>query len=61
MPFGCMPSNNAETILKSEFRKRGFPYIGVSYDDTIQPTREEAIAVFAYKAEEYMKKCQNKK
>lgn len=55
MPFGCMPSNNADWILSHQeaFGRQGFPYLPLVFDDTDNPIMEPMIAVFAEKAKRY--------
>ncbi len=61
-PFGCMPSNNALTVLGSYYaslaeilRGMDFPHINIPCDDTNQPTILEDLALFADKANRHMK------
>ena len=53
MPFGCMPSNNADAVLRELCSQRRFPYLSVAYDDTVQPARDESLAILAHKAIQY--------
>lgn len=58
MPFGCMPSNNADWILSNQkaFEEVGFPYLPLVFDDAENPTMEPMMALFAEKAKRYKEK-----
>jgi predicted CoA-substrate-specific enzyme activase len=55
MPFTCMPSTIASSILKSEMRNK-IPYIDMVYDGSIQPNRELNLETFVYQAKQHMNK-----
>jgi predicted nucleotide-binding protein (sugar kinase/HSP70/actin superfamily) len=61
MPFGCMPGNNSDWILstQSELQEHEFPYLSLIYDDTVNPTTEPLLAVFAEKAKRYQRSHEN--
>lgn len=54
MPFTCMPSTIASSILKPALRKK-IPYIDMVYDGSIQPNRSTNLATFVFQAKQHMK------
>jgi predicted CoA-substrate-specific enzyme activase len=58
MPFTCMPSTIASSILKSEMRNK-VPYIDMVYDGSIQPNRELNLETFVYQAKQHMNRNKN--
>jgi len=49
MPFTCMPSTIASSILKVVLRRK-IPYVDMIYDGTILPNRETNLATFVFQA-----------
>lgn len=49
MPFTCMPSTIASSILKVVLRQK-VPYVDMIYDGTILPNRETNLATFVFQA-----------
>ncbi|RCK79912.1 MAG: Activator of (R)-2-hydroxyglutaryl-CoA dehydratase [Candidatus Ozemobacter sibiricus] len=49
MPFTCMPSTIASSILKVALRQK-IPYVDMIYDGTILPNRETNLATFVFQA-----------
>jgi predicted nucleotide-binding protein (sugar kinase/HSP70/actin superfamily) len=54
LPFGCMPSNNADEVLRPQFQARLFPYLSTSYDQTVHPSARQAIGIFAGTARRHL-------
>ncbi len=54
MPFDCMPSNNADEILRPLFQERRYPYLPRSYDQTVHPGAKQETAVFADNARRHL-------
>lgn len=55
MPFTCMPSTVASSILKVHMRNK-LPYVDMIYDGSIQPNRETNLATFAFQAQQNLEK-----
>ncbi|GAB4271863.1 MAG: acyl-CoA dehydratase activase [Candidatus Rifleibacteriota bacterium] len=55
MPFTCMPSTIASSILKVKMRNKA-PYVDMIYDGTILPNRETNLATFAFQAKQNLEK-----
>jgi len=53
MPFTCMPSTIASSILKTEMRNK-IPYIDMVYDGSIQPNRSMNLETFVFQAKQRM-------
>lgn len=49
MPFTCMPSTIASSILKVVLRRK-IPFVDMIYDGTILPNRETNLATFVFQA-----------
>lgn len=58
MPFTCMPSTIASSILKVAMRNK-IPYVDMVYDGTIIPNRETNLETFVYQAKQHMQKINN--
>ncbi len=52
MPFTCMPSTVASSILKVYARGK-IPYVDMVYDGSIQPNRETNLATFVFQAKQH--------
>ena len=57
MPFTCMPSTVASSILKVYARGK-IPYVDMVYDGSIQPNRETNLATFVFQAKQHQKQGQ---
>jgi predicted CoA-substrate-specific enzyme activase len=55
MPFTCMPSTIASSILKVQMRNKA-PYVDMIYDGSILPNRETNLATFAFQAKQNLEK-----
>ncbi|MBF0408438.1 MAG: hypothetical protein HQM10_13895 [Candidatus Riflebacteria bacterium] len=55
LPFTCMPSTIATSILKVHLRDR-IPYVDMIYDGTILPNRVTNLATFAFQAKQNLDK-----
>lgn len=55
MPFTCMPSTIASSILKVQMRNQA-PYVDMIYDGTILPNRETNLATFVFQAQQNLEK-----
>ncbi|MDN5278585.1 MAG: hypothetical protein PWR01_2550 [Clostridiales bacterium] len=55
MPFTCMPSTIASSILKVQMRNQS-PYVDMIYDGTILPNRETNLATFVFQAKQNLEK-----
>ena len=55
MPFTCMPSTVASSILKVHMRNQA-PYVDMVYDGTILPNRETNLATFVFQAQQNLEK-----
>jgi predicted CoA-substrate-specific enzyme activase len=55
MPFTCMPSTIASSILKVQMRNKT-PYVDMIYDGTILPNRETNLATFVFQAKQNLEK-----
>ncbi|MGM0598544.1 MAG: acyl-CoA dehydratase activase [Candidatus Rifleibacteriota bacterium] len=55
MPFTCMPSTIASSILKVQMRNKA-PYVDMIYDGTILPNRETNLATFVFQAQQNLEK-----
>ncbi len=55
MPFTCMPSTIASSILKVEMRRK-VPFVDMIYDGTILPNRETNLETFVFQATQHHKK-----
>ena len=53
MPFTCMPSTVASSILKVYTRGK-IPFVDMVYDGSIQPNRETNLATFVFQAKQHM-------
>lgn len=51
MPFTCMPSTIASSILKVHMRNK-VPYVDMIYDGNIMPNRETNLATFVFQAKQ---------
>jgi predicted nucleotide-binding protein (sugar kinase/HSP70/actin superfamily) len=60
MPFTCMPSTVASSILKVKMRNKA-PYVDMIYDGTILSNRETNLATFAFQAKQNLNKFGRKK
>ncbi|MBQ2592679.1 MAG: hypothetical protein II567_05285, partial [Candidatus Riflebacteria bacterium] len=54
MPFTCMPSTVASSILKVYARGK-IPFVDMVYDGSIQPNRETNLATFVFQAKQHLK------
>ena len=52
MPFTCMPSTVASSILKVYARGQ-IPFVDMVYDGSIQPNRETNLATFVFQAKQH--------
>ena len=52
MPFTCMPSTVASSILKVYARGK-IPFVDMVYDGSIQPNRETNLATFVFQAKQH--------
>ncbi len=60
MPFTCMPSTIASSILKS--RMRGYaPYIDMIYDGTVLPNRKTNLSTFAHQVHQRFREKEHKR
>ncbi|MBF0544903.1 MAG: hypothetical protein HQM08_10740 [Candidatus Riflebacteria bacterium] len=55
LPFTCMPSTIATSILKVHLREK-IPYVDMVYDGTILPNRMTNLATFAFQANQNMER-----
>lgn len=55
MPFTCMPSTIASSILKVRMRNRA-PFVDMVYDSSIMPNRETNLATFTFQARQNLEK-----
>lgn len=55
MPFTCMPSTIASSILKVHMRSKT-PFVDMIYDGSIQPNRETNLATFVFQAKQSLEK-----
>ena len=53
MPFTCMPSTVASSILKVYTRGQ-IPFVDMVYDGSIQPNRETNLATFVFQAKQHL-------
>lgn len=60
MPFTCMPSTVASSILKVHMRDK-VPFVDMIYDGTILPNRETNMATFVFQANQNLEKNGRKK
>ncbi len=52
MPFTCMPSTVASSILKV-YARGNIPFVDMVYDGSIQPNRETNLATFVFQAKQH--------
>ena len=52
MPFTCMPSTVASSILKV-YTRGNIPFVDMVYDGSIQPNRETNLATFVFQAKQH--------
>ena len=60
MPFTCMPSLIASSILKVKMREKA-PFVDIVYDGTILPNRDTNLATFVFQAKQHLAKHGRKK